>query len=161
MFFEEESYQVTEGDGSVSVCVRREGEAAASFSVSAATSQTNPVQAEGRRKVSFCESTRRHFISPSGGRDYRPVVRRLTFRPDDERQCFELPILTDQLDEEKEDFITVVFSAPENVLIGWPFISTISILDANGEQLLLDYTLSHISPKVWHESFAKLPARHI
>ena len=47
MFFDEENYPVTETDGGVSVCVRREGAAAESFSVTVATSETSPVQAEG------------------------------------------------------------------------------------------------------------------
>ena len=45
--FEEENYGVTEGSDPVSVCVRREGHAAESFSINITTSDTLPVQAEG------------------------------------------------------------------------------------------------------------------
>ena len=52
MFFADGSYQVSENDGSVSVCVEREGDAAETFSVDVATSERDPVQAEGIRLVS-------------------------------------------------------------------------------------------------------------
>ena len=54
VLFDEETYGVTEGSGSVSVCVRREGEAAESFSIDVATSDDDPVQAQGiQRKYHF------------------------------------------------------------------------------------------------------------
>ena len=43
---------MSENDGSVSVCVEREGDAAETFSVDVATSERDPVQAEGIRLVS-------------------------------------------------------------------------------------------------------------
>ena len=45
--FEDNNYHVTEGSDSLSVCVRREGEVADSFTVTVTTSNTNPIQAEG------------------------------------------------------------------------------------------------------------------
>ena len=47
MFFEDDSYQVPENNGSVSVCVRREGDAAERFSIEVATAEQTPVQAQG------------------------------------------------------------------------------------------------------------------
>ena len=47
VFFADENYQMSENNGSVSVCVEREGDAAESFSVEVATAESNPVQAEG------------------------------------------------------------------------------------------------------------------
>ena len=38
---------MNEGSGAVAVCVRREGEADESFTISVATSDSSPVQAEG------------------------------------------------------------------------------------------------------------------
>ena len=54
MFFADGSYQVSESDGSVSVCVEREGDVAESFSVEVATAESNPAQAEGMTQL-FCE----------------------------------------------------------------------------------------------------------
>ena len=47
VFFDEETYQVTENNGSVYVCVRRQGSAVESFSIIVATFESNPVQAQG------------------------------------------------------------------------------------------------------------------
>ena len=47
VFFEEESYPVTENGGPATLCVRREGDATESFSIDVATTETSPVQAQG------------------------------------------------------------------------------------------------------------------
>ena len=47
VFFDEERYQVTENNGPVEVCVRREGDAAESFIINVATTDSSPVQAQG------------------------------------------------------------------------------------------------------------------
>lgn len=47
VFFERESYSVDEDAGSVSVCVRREGEASEPLSIQVTTSNLNPVDARG------------------------------------------------------------------------------------------------------------------
>ena len=70
----------------------------------------------------------------SAGSDYRPVTTTLTFSPEDERECFQVPILVDQLNEGKEDFIAVITSVPDNVQTTQPNSATISILDINGER---------------------------
>ena len=47
VFFDRDRYQVTENDGPVEVCVRREGDATESFTINVATTESNPVQAQG------------------------------------------------------------------------------------------------------------------
>ena len=47
VFFDEDSYQVTENSGPVEICVRREGDATESFTINVATTDSNPVQAQG------------------------------------------------------------------------------------------------------------------
>ena len=47
VFFERESYSVAEDAGSVSLCVRREGENSESLSIQVATSNLSPVDARG------------------------------------------------------------------------------------------------------------------
>jgi hypothetical protein len=112
VFFADGSYQVSENDGSVSVCVEREGDAAETFSVDVATSERDPVQAEA-------------------GSDYTQVVRTLTFSPDDDSQCFSVPILSDQLSEVTEEFTAGITAVSEGVTIGRPDVATISIIDSN------------------------------
>ena len=125
--FDEESYGVTEGSDSVSVCVRREGEAEESFSINVATSDNNPVQAEGTYfgKRDFIVLV---FSSVSAGSDYQPVATSLTFAPGDKRQCFQVSVLVDQLDEGKEDF-RAELSTTSDISAS----ATISILDSHGK----------------------------
>ena len=61
------------------------------------------------------------------------MVTTLTFGPNDARLCFGVPILTDELDEGKEDFIVRLTSVPDGVVTGQPEFTTVSILDANGK----------------------------
>ena len=72
------------------------------------------------------------FITTAGS-DFTPVVTTLTFTSEDERQCFQVPILVDQLNEGKEDFIAVITSVPDGVIATQQAI--VSILDTNGETL--------------------------
>ena len=128
--FDEESYGVTEGSDSVSVCVRREGEAEESFSINVATSDNNLVQAEGTYfgKRDFIVLV---FSSVSAGSDYQPVATSLTFAPGDERQCFQVSVLVDQLDEGKEDFRAELSTTSDISVTNAS--ATISILDSHGK----------------------------
>ena len=56
----------------------------------------------------------------------------LTFDPDVEKQCFQVPVLVDQLDEDEEDFIAEINSVPDGVTSNQPRSVTISILDSHG-----------------------------
>ena len=47
MFFESDSYPVAEDSGSVTVCLRREGESSGNLSVQVATGNLNPLDARG------------------------------------------------------------------------------------------------------------------
>ena len=69
----------------------------------------------------------------TAGSDFTPVVTILTFTPEDERQCFQVPIFVDQLNEGKEDFIAAITSVPDGVIATQQAI--VSILDTNGETL--------------------------
>ena len=68
----------------------------------------------------------------SAGSDYQSVVTELTFDPDVEKQCFQVPVLVDQLDEDKEDFIAEINSVPDGITSNQPRSVTISILDSHG-----------------------------
>ena len=72
--------------------------------------------------------------SVSAGSDYQPVEKELVFAPGDERQCFEVQIMVDQLDEEREEFLVLITSASDRIDINEPTSSsTISILDGHGQ----------------------------
>lgn len=71
----------------------------------------------------------------SAGSDYRQVTTTLTFEPEDDRICFEVPVLTDQLDEGKEDFVAEITAVPDGIVVFQPGVTTISILDVNGENV--------------------------
>ena len=69
----------------------------------------------------------------------------LTFDPDVEKQCFQVPVLVDQLDEYK-DFIAEIKSVPDGVTSNQPRSVTISILDSHGtsiETSTTDYNHIH------------------
>ena len=58
----------------------------------------------------------------------------LTFAPGDERQCFQVPVLVDQLDEGKEDFRAEITTVPDGVIMpNQNRSATISILDSHGK----------------------------
>ena len=48
VFFESDSYSVTEDDGTVTVCVRRVGETAEALSIQVSTNNLIPVDARGK-----------------------------------------------------------------------------------------------------------------
>ena len=48
VFFERDSYPAPESGGPVTVCVKKEGEIAESFTVQVATSNLSPIEAEGK-----------------------------------------------------------------------------------------------------------------
>ena len=124
---------MTENNGPVEVCVRREGDAAESFIINVATTDSSPVQAQGTSLKLLLPLIQVTVTAFSAGSDYTPVATTLTFNPDDETQCFEISVLMDELNEGKEDFIVDITSVPDGVLTSQPDNAIISILDANGE----------------------------
>ena len=71
------------------------------------------------------------------GSDYQPVSVSLTFAPDDGRQCFQVSVLVDQLDEGKEDFRAVISTTSDNIVAANVTESvTISILDSHGTHVM-------------------------
>ena len=74
------------------------------------------------------------MLITTDGSDYQPVTRTLTFQPNQNRMCFNIPILNDQLDEGTESFSVEIISVPSSgVVLGDPERSTISIIDDDGE----------------------------
>lgn len=63
----------------------------------------------------------------------------LTFRPNEDRKCFDIPILNDQLDEGTESFSAEILSVPTGmgVVIGTPGRTIISITDDDGEGIYM------------------------
>ena len=57
----------------------------------------------------------------------------MTFNPEDQRQCFQVIVLSDELNEGKEDFIVDITSVPDRVLTTRPDNAVVSILDANSK----------------------------
>ena len=72
------------------------------------------------------------------GSDYRGVIRTVTFGPNENRECFNVPILNDQLDEGTELFSAEISSVPSDrdVIVATPDSATISILDDDGKEIL-------------------------
>lgn len=75
------------------------------------------------------------YVYFSAGSDYEQVTLPLLFRPGDEKQCFNIPVLPDELDEGKEDVEARITFVPDGVVVSQPEVATISILDINGEKL--------------------------
>ena len=70
------------------------------------------------------------------GSDYQRVNRTLTFQPNENQMCFEVPILNDELDEGTESFSVEIISVPSSgVVLGDPGRSIISITDNDGEYM--------------------------
>ena len=74
------------------------------------------------------------MLITTDGSDYQPVTRTLTFQPNQDQMCFNIPILNDQLDEGTESFSVEIISVPSSgVVLGDPERSIISIMDDDGE----------------------------
>ena len=81
------------------------------------------------------------ILPTTGGSDYQAVTRTLTFQPNENRMCFNVPIMNDGLDEGTESFSAEIISVPSSgVVIGDPERSIISITDDDGEQPCLVYS---------------------
>lgn len=66
--------------------------------------------------------------SPSGGVDYEQVVMTLMLEPNALRLCLDIPIIPDELAEDKEQFMVVIFRAPPQVIVS-PRETTVTIMD--------------------------------
>lgn len=75
----------------------------------------------------------------SAGSDYEQVTTPLIFRPGDGRQCFNIPILPDEIDEGKEDFAVRITFLPGGVVASPHEVTFISILDINGEKVHVEH----------------------
>ena len=75
------------------------------------------------------------IVSTTDGRDYRREITTVTFEANVTRECFEIEILNDQLDEGTESFSAeiVSVSSDSEVVIGTPDQTTISIIDDDGK----------------------------
>ena len=75
------------------------------------------------------------FLSITGGSDYRRETTTVTFQPNENRRCFEIEILNDQLDEGTESFSADIVSVPTDsgVVIANPNRTMISIIDDDGK----------------------------
>ena len=78
-----------------------------------------------------------HYCLCPVGSDYNRVATTLTFGPDDERRCFVVPIVNDQINEGKEDFTAEIITStlPRGVVVSTPEVTTITILDDDGERI--------------------------
>lgn len=136
MFFASSSYSVSEADGRVTVCVRRDGAVTQPFSIQVATSNLSPVDADGRFwKIFLMRAVYLMLSTTSDGSDYRRVTTTLTFQPNEDQECFDIPILADQLNEGTESFSAEITSVPSRVVISSPERTIISIVDDDGEKI--------------------------
>lgn len=75
----------------------------------------------------------------------------LVFNPDQERVCFDIPVLEDQMDEGTEDFMVEITNVSPGVGTGRPRTTVISIIDSNGEMEFADnytYTVLNACTKL-------------
>ena len=61
--------------------------------------------------------------------DLHPELQILSFEPNENRTCFNINILDDQLSEGVENFYGTIISVPTGVTIGTPDTTVISIMD--------------------------------
>ena len=73
--------------------------------------------------------------SITDGSDYREESTTVTFEPNENRKCFEIEILNDQLDEGTESFSVEIVSVPSDsgTIIASPDTTIISIEDDDGK----------------------------
>ncbi|CAI8033565.1 FRAS1-related extracellular matrix protein 2, partial [Geodia barretti] len=138
VYFESDSYVVSETDGQVNICVRREGDTSGSLTIYVATEELIPTQAqyfvidfeapeytvsENGGSVSVCLRTStgnaepvtvvfstRHVTTSDG--DYRTISQVIIpASPGSSRVCVDIPIVDDTIVENTEDFI-VTFEGP-------------------------------------------------
>lgn len=64
VYFETDSYTVSETDGRVNICVRREGDLSGSATIQVATEELTPTQAQCMF-TSFIQSVSSHALCPS------------------------------------------------------------------------------------------------
>ena len=57
----------------------------------------------------------------------------MIFSPDDDNQCFRVPILSDELSEGTEELTAAITAISEGVVVSEPGDTTISIIDSNGK----------------------------
>jgi hypothetical protein len=113
VYFESDSYVVSETDGQVNICVRREGDTSGSLTIYVATEELIPTQAQSG--VDYV--------------DLHPELQVLSFQPNEYRACFNVDILDDQISEGQENFTARITSVTTGVTIGNPAVTTISITD--------------------------------
>lgn len=75
------------------------------------------------------------YFLPTDGSDYSQVDTTLTFTPSEDRKCFNITILNDQLREGTESFSVEILSVTSGmgVVIGNVGRANISIMDNDGE----------------------------
>ena len=78
----------------------------------------------------------------TAGSDYSDVSRQLVFNPGQNRACFTVPIMDDQLNEGTERFVADITDVPSGVGIRNPSRTTISIEDDEGTM-----TIQEICPE--------------
>ena len=163
VYFEDDRYIVSETDGKVELCVRREGDLSGSLTIHIATEELIPPQAQSRypkrRQPAFwmlqCAIFPSLFIA--GGRDYidlHPELQILSFQPNEDRICFEVSILDDQLREGEENFTARIVSVPTGVVIGNPETTIISITDDESKLNIVVCNFVH-TKHLW--SYVQLP----
>ena len=65
--------------------------------------------------------------------DLHPELQLVSFQPNEDRVCFDVTILDDQLSEGRENFSARIISVPTGVDIGNPGTTIISITDNDSE----------------------------
>lgn len=130
VYLETDTYEVSETDGRVEVCVIREGDVSESLTILVSTGDFVPLQAEG---IDFHLNYHGLFLNVvllcAAGSDYVAVRQSVTFAPNRDRVCFNVTILNDQLSEGVENFVARITSVPSGVDIGTPDTAVISIMD--------------------------------
>ncbi|CAI8033561.1 FRAS1-related extracellular matrix protein 2, partial [Geodia barretti] len=121
VFFDVDTYEVSEANGSVELCVRREGDISRSLTIQVTSGDFNSQQA-------------------ADGNDYQAFQQSVTFGTDENRACFSVVILDDSLSEGPENFIARIVSETSGFHIGTPDTTIVSIAD--DESLIIDFVAS-------------------
>ena len=117
VFFDVDTYEVSEANGSVELCVRREGDISRSLTIQVTSGDFNSQQA-------------------ADGNDYQAFQQSVTFGTDENRACFSVVILDDSLSEGPENFIARIVSETSGFHIGTPGTTIVSIADDESKTTL-------------------------
>ena len=110
VFFDVDTYEVSEANGSVELCVRREGDISRSLTIQVTSENLNSQQA-------------------ADGNDYQAFQQSVTFGTNESKACFSVGILDDSLSEGPENFIARIVSETSGFDIGTPDTTIVSIAD--------------------------------